>query len=180
LILHIWKYIKKSKLSMLLIMMLFCVTFGFSIFFTKLGMTGFSLLHALSRYNFYICFFIVILSFYIISSAGRYSYKEVSESIAGKAVYEKSAFLYILSILMIWNTGICIILIECSRINDGTAYFISWFWLNYVCNIVIPQLICVTMTYVISYSENSSRWITIELGFLFLISPLAGYVCIMV
>lgn len=167
----IWKYINKSKLLIAMELLLFCIPFGFALFFTKLGMTGFSLLHTIVRFNFYVCFFVVIISFYVISSANRYGYKEVSEAIAGKAIYENSALIYISSLLFIWNIGMCIILIVCSNMNDGSSFFLRWFPLNYVCNITIPQLICIFLTYIISYSENASRWIMSEIGFLFLISP---------
>lgn len=168
---EICKQYLKSKICIGLSFLFFVITYGFAIFFQSLGMTGFSLLHTIVRFNYYICFFVVCITYYYISSANRNYVKEVSEAAGHQAVYEINALFFITIQMLVWNIGMCIILIFCSTNNDGTGYFISWFPINYIYNIVIPQAICVFLTFLVSASWNSSRWLMLEILFLFLISP---------
>lgn len=165
------KYYLKSKICIAASVLFFLVTYAFAILFTKLGMTGFLLLHTLARFNFYICFFLVCLSYYFISSANRNDVREVSDAAGKKAVYEKHALFLILVQTFVWNAGMCAILILCSYKNDGTSYFISWFFINYLCNILIPQFICIFLTFLVSAAVNTGYWLMPEALFLFFISP---------
>lgn len=167
------KYYTKTKICTASSVLFFLIPCGFAVFFWKLGMTGFTLLHTLSRYNFYCCVFLAALSFYFISSANRNHVKEAFECGGKKAVYENHAFLFMLVQTLFWNTAMCIILILCSMENDGSSYFISWFWAGYFCNIFIPQMICIFLTYLVSASGNPGRMLMPEILFLFLVSPFA-------
>lgn len=167
------KYMKKSKLFILAIGLFYAVTCGFGLFFVKLGMTGFMVLHILVRFNFYICFFAVILAYYIISRAGRYNLKEVTDAIGKHNVYENTALVLWSIIMVVWHIAMLLMLLLCSVRNDGSSYFLTWFLKNYVVNVVIPQAICIIITYIISGFENSNRLMMGELLFLFMISPLA-------
>lgn len=169
--LEVYKLYLKSKVCIILSVCMFIVTYGFTIYFKHLGMTGFSLLHTIVRFNYYMCFFMVCLTYYYVSSANRNYVKEVSEVGGFKAIYEINALFLIMIQTLIWNIGMCIILILCSMQNDGSSYFISWFPNNYVWNVIVPQVICILFTFLVSASRNSSRWLMIEILFLFLISP---------
>ncbi len=169
----IWKQYYKSKICIGLSVLFFAITYGFGYYFQSLGMTGVSLLHIIVRFNYYVCFYIVCISYYYISCANRNYVKEVSETAENWAVYEKSSLGLIVIQVIIWNIGMSILLIFCSANNDGTGYFLSWFPINYLYNIVFPQLICVLFTFLVSASRNSSRWLMLEILFLFLISPFA-------
>lgn len=168
---EIYKYYLKSKICIIMSILLFAITYGFTIYFSSLGMTGFSLIHTVARFNFYVCFFIVCLTYYYVSSANRNYVKEVSEVVGYKAIYEINAVSVIMFQTLLWNIGMCLIIIACSIKNDGSNYFISWFPENYLCNIIIPQIICIIITFFVSTSWNSSRWLMFEILFLFLISP---------
>ena len=67
----------------------------------------------------------------------------------------------------------CLILIFASLQNDGTDYFLSWFWGEYFINVLSPQLICLLLTFFVASSQNLLRWLTVEIIFLLLISPMA-------
>lgn len=167
------KYYMRSKICTVSSVLFFLIPCGFAVFFWKLGMTGFTLLHTLSRYNFYCCAFLAALSFYFISSADRNHVKEAFECGGKKAVYENHALLFMLVQVLFWNSAMCIILILCSMENDASSYFISWFFAGYLCNMFIPQVICVFLTYLVSASGNPGRMLTPEILFIFLISPFA-------
>lgn len=158
---------------MFLCIALFGISYSFAIFFIRLGMTGFSLLHTIARYNFYLCFWLICLTYDYVSSANRNYVKEVSETYGQRFVYERNAAGFITAQTFFWNLGMCLLLVLCSLRNDGTDYFLAWFPANYVCNVLVPQLICIGITFFVSASRNSSRWVTAEILFLFLISPFA-------
>lgn len=170
---EISRYFYKSKVYIFLGTAFFCAPYGFAIFFTSLGMTGFSLLHTIARYNFYLCFCLICLTYDYVSSANRNYVKEVSEAYGQRFVYERNAAGFIIAQTVFWNFGMCLLLVLCSFRNDGTDYFLAWFPANYVCNVLVPQLICVGITFFVSASWNSSRWVMAQILFLFLISPFA-------
>lgn len=170
---EICKLFFKSKVSIALALIFFIVTYGFILFFQSLGMTAFSLLHTVARYNFYLCFFIVCMTYYFFSAANRNYVKEASDALSYCGIYEWSAFLILLIYTILWNLGMCIILMCCSVQNDGTYYFIHWFPDNYLYNILLPQIICILFTFLVSASWNTTRWLMVEILFVFLISPFA-------
>lgn len=136
-------------------------------------MSGFELLHILARFNYYGCFFIVCIAYYYMSSAERNSVREVSETGGRRVIYENHALSCMLVQVLAWNIGMCVILIVGCLRNDGTHYFLTWFPLNYLCNILLPQLICLFLTYLVCASWNPQIWIFAEVLILFLISPIA-------
>lgn len=170
---EVYKIFLKSKICVFLCVLLFALTYGFTIYFTFLGMTGISLLHTVARFNYYICFLMVCMTYFYVFGANRNYVKEISEVMGKRSVYERKAVSLILILTFFWNLGMCVILICCSLRNDGSAYFLSWFPVNYICNVAAPQLICIGITFFVSASWNSPRWMMAEIFFLFLISPFA-------
>ena len=170
---EVYKIFLKSKICVFLCVLLFALTYGFTIYFTFLGMTGISLLHTVARFNYYICFLMVCMTYFYVFGANRNYVKEISEVMGKRSVYERKAVSLILILTFFWNLGMCVILICCSLRNDGSAYFLSWFPVNYICNVAAPQLICIGITFFVSASCNSPRWMMAEIFFLFLISPFA-------
>lgn len=131
------------------------------------------MLHTMVRFNFYLCFFISMLSFYFLSLANRCSLKEAAEASGGKAKYEKSAGVLFLCYILIWNLLAVIVLWVSAVRNDGTEYFLRWFLPNYMVNILVPHFICLLLSFVMAAGKNYYRNMLIEISFLFLISPLA-------
>ena len=167
------KHFFRQKICLILGLLLYAVGWGFLLFLAGKGFSGFMLLHTLARGCFYICFGWVCLTFYFISSPNRSDIKEASDSICGTSVYEKKSLFFIGGLVLLWNAGMCLILIFASLQNDGTDYFLSWFWGEYFINVLSPQLICLLLTFFVASSQNLLRWLTVEIIFLLLISPMA-------
>lgn len=170
----IWKQYMRLKVCVIFSILFCVVTYGFPIFFISLGMSGFELLQMLARFNYYACFFIVCVSYYYMSGADRNSVREASETGGHGAVYENNALGCMLLQILVWNIGMCIILVACCLKNDATNYFITWFPINYLCNIFIPQLICLFFTFLVCVSWNSQIWLMPEVLFLFLSVAMTG------
>lgn len=169
----IWRQFVKSKICMLSTIICFVVTWGFASYLGILGETGFALLHIFSRYNFYVCFFLVCISYYYISSANRNFVKEASDVSGKSSIFERTAVALVLLILLIWNIGMVLVLVFSSIKNDGTTYFLTWFPVSYLCNVFLPQIIVVFMTFLVSASWHPNRWMMLEIFFLFMISPIS-------
>lgn len=169
----IWKQFIKFKVCIIGFILFYIFTYGFPILFIEAGMSGFELLQMVARFNYYACFFLVCVSYYYISAADRNAVREASEVGGCRAIYEKNAFACMFVQTLIWNLGMCILLVLCCLKNDGTNYFLTWFPENYLYNIFIPQIICLLFTFLVCASWNSQIWFFVEFLFLFLISPLA-------
>lgn len=170
---ELWRQYIKTKVCIVLILLFFLFTYIFTLFLIRLGTTGFSLLHTMARYNYYMCFVLSCISYLFVSRANVNGVKEVSDTLGGRGIYEKNA-LYIMMIqTVIWNVGMYIMLIICSALNDGTHYFIRWFTPNFIYNVFVPQMICILLTCFVAESRNTMKWLMVECVFLFIISPFA-------
>lgn len=168
----IGKYFWKIKICLILFLLIFIVPFSFIIYFVILGMSGYDLLHVLSRFQFYICFLWICLTFYYLSSADRNYVREAS-GISGKSnfTYENIALFWIFVKIIIWNLGMVLVLCIGAFLNDGTGYFFSWFWKSYLYNVFLPQIICTGLVYWVIISKNQIRWFGFLVLFIFMISP---------
>lgn len=167
----VWHYFFRSKVCTTLAILYFVIPCFFIAFLASQGMTGFLLLHTVCRFNFYICLFLVCISYYYLSSAFRNNVKEVSEINGRRNVFENSGLGFLLLFVCLWTAAMCVVLALSSFSQDGSAYFLTWFPKNYLWNIFVPQLICLLLTYIVASGWNSNKWIFFEFAFLFMISP---------
>ncbi len=171
-VLFIRKQFWKAKISVILLSVMFTMSYLFFVFLAMTGRAGYDLLHILSRFQFYLCFLWVCLTFYFVSGAERNYVREATGVFPqGKFVYEDTALFWIMVKFGVWNFGMILILCAGACVNDGSGYFYTWFWKSYFYNIIFPQLICIGLAYVINLMKNQIGWFGFLLVFLFMASP---------
>lgn len=167
--------LKKNKLLSIAVLLVYIFLFLTGVFFVKLGFSGFMLLYVISRYNFYICVFLFIISYYFFSTAVHSQCEAVIDSCMNKRnVWRNSATVIVGIICAVYNILLIIILVIASLKNDGSYYFIEHFLKDYVYNVLMPHVICVGMAYVFSSIINFSSIIAsmVSLIFILMISPM--------
>lgn len=170
---NIWKQFFKTKINVISTILFFLLSWGFFTFLCFCERTGFLQLYVMARFNFYFCFAWACISFFFMTNANRNNVKEIFELNHKPALFEKNAFGLISLLMIIWNLGAIIILLISSFKNDETNYFITWFPPNFICNVFLPQFIAILITFVVAASKNPTKWFPLEIGFLFMISPLS-------
>lgn len=167
-------FFKNKIISIAVLVIYIILTLG-TVFFVKLGFTGFMLLYVITRYNFYICVFLFIISFYFFSTATFSQCESVFNSCMNKKeVWRNSAAIILGGICIIYNITLIIILLIASLKNDGSHFFIGYFWKDYAYNVFIPQVICIGMSYVFSTVVKYSSILAsmMSLIFIIMISPM--------
>lgn len=168
-----WKIFFKSRVCVCLLFLLWGAAGGLLAFLTAMGAEGFLLLHTLARGGFFFCLGWVCLTFYYASHAGNSGLREALDAAGGNRSYEKEALPVLGILFFLWNLLLCGLLAAASSVNDATGYFLSWFWLPYLCNILLPGLICLMLTYLAASGKRLHPGLTAVIAFLFLISPMA-------
>lgn len=171
-VLFIGKQFWKAKVCAALYLGISIIPYAFVMFLAISGRTGYDLLHVLSRFQFYLCFMWVCLTFYFVSGAERNYIREVTGTFPRhRFTYEDIALFWILVKFATWNLGMISILCIGSWCNDGSGYFLTWFWKSYSYNIIFPQLICIGLAYGVNLVKNQIGWFGFLLVFLFMASP---------
>lgn len=168
-------FFKNKILSVsVLVVSIFLILAG--AFFVNLGFSGFMLLYVIARYNFYLCVFLFIISYYFFSTAIHSHCEVVIDSCMNKRnVWRNSAAIIVGFICAIYNISLIIILLIAALKNDGSHYFVGYFWKDYAYNVLIPQVICIGMSYVFSIVIKYSSILAsmMSLLFILMISPMA-------
>lgn len=147
---------------------------AFSLYFIRLGMPANMLFYVFCRFAFYICVVTSTISWIYLTRPKVQSVDETLQSIdKNRFYYQFYGFLLQVLLAVMLHIILYVILIVCSKLNDADSYFISYFNSSFLCNIVIPQFICLFFTYTLSKMKNYRLTLCIYIGFLVLISPFA-------
>ena len=171
----IWQYylksLKRTRNDFCLLFLYFLCGIGLMFFFIINKYPKYLILYFFARYNFYFCFLISGLTYFILSKANRNFCKEVIEASKGKNYYEKIGLYLIFFFILTWNILISVFLLFYNISTPGWTIFLPYYLNNYSWNILFPQILCSLVIYILLLLFSRRTAFVIDILFLFLISP---------
>lgn len=172
--LRIHLYLMKSspRLSGVLLFGVSAFLFYF-IYLIYLGMGMFDVLSFMAKVNYIFCALLIVIAYLLLSVCYTCQQDEIIDSLdKGNYSYQKNIYFILLLGLLLINVVMIVIMVILSLDN---SYFLMYFIKPYLYNIFIPQIICLTLAFVLSLFKSNLINMTIIIVFIFISSPLSEF-----
>lgn len=108
--------------------------------------------------HFYVCLAFAAVGYYCFAAASENHCAEVADAIRRKRyVWNRRIISAVLGVVAFYNVVCIVMFIICSLEKDGTSYFISYFWWDFICNIFLPMLVFIGMAYLAAQVSRFSQ-----------------------
>ncbi len=144
---------------------IFMIYFGYLIF---LGLASFDVLGFSSRVNYIFCAILMVTSYLLLTGASNSQQDESIYSLDKMNYsYQKNIYVILLIMIIIINLIMACVLI----IHDWhNTYFLTHFLQPYLYNLLIPQVICLSIVFILSLFKNHVMHIVMLIIFIFMTS----------
>lgn len=118
--------------------------------------------------HFYVCLAFAAVSYYCFAAASENHCGEVVDAIRRKRyVWNQRMISTVLGMAAFYNVICIVMFIVCSLKKDGTSYFLSYFWWDFACNILLPMLVFIGMAYLAAQVSRYSQVRAISMMIIF-------------
>lgn len=143
------------------------------IYLIYLGMGMFEVLSFMAKVNYIFCALLIVIAYLLLSVSYTCQQDEIIDSLdKGNYSYQKNIYFILLLGLLLINVVMIVIMVILSLDN---SYFLMYLIKPYLYNIFIPQIICLTLAFVLSLFKSNLINMTIIIIFIFISSPLSEF-----